>query len=125
MTRQSQGGFTLIESLVALVVLAITSVALLSATEAHISRIGGLETRAAAVWVTENYLAELNLGLAPSRTPPKISTPRARTATEVTGILAKTRRSTSGSGTVCAIPGNPSRVRLEQPQSHDRFSDIP
>ena len=72
MTRQLQGGFTLIESLVALVVLAITSVALLSATEAHISRIGGLETRAAAVWVTENYLAELNLGLTPSQTPPKM-----------------------------------------------------
>lgn len=70
MTRQTQAGFTLIESLVALVVLAVSSVALLSATEAHISRIGGLETRAAAGWVTDNYLSELSLGLTPSQTPP-------------------------------------------------------
>ena len=72
MTRQPQAGFTLIESLVALVVLAVTSVALLSATEAHISRIGGLETRAAAGWVTDNYLAELSLGLTPSQAPPEM-----------------------------------------------------
>ncbi len=71
-TRHPDAGFTLIESLVALVVLAVTSVALLSATQAHIARIGGLETRAAAGWVTENYLAELTLGLKPSQTPPKM-----------------------------------------------------
>ena len=67
--RHPEGGFTLIETLVALVVLAVTSVALLTATEAHITRIGGLETRAAAAWVTENHLAELSLGLIPV-TPP-------------------------------------------------------
>lgn len=70
MTRQPDAGFTLIESLVALVVLAVTSVALLMATEAHITRIGGLEVRAAAGWVTDNHLAELTLGLTPARTPP-------------------------------------------------------
>ena len=70
MTRQPHAGFTLIESLVALVVLAVTSVALLTATQAHIARIGGLETRAAAGWVTENQLAQLSLGLTPSQTPP-------------------------------------------------------
>ena len=70
MTRNARSGFTLIESLVALVVLAVTSVALLSATQAHIARIGGLETRAAAGWVTENHLAELSLGLTPPQTPP-------------------------------------------------------
>ena len=70
MTRPSDAGFTLIESLVALVVLAVTSVALLMATEAHITRIGGLEMRAAAGWVTENHLAELSLGLTPAPTPP-------------------------------------------------------
>lgn len=70
MTRRANAGFTLIESLVALVVLAVTSVALLMATEAHITRIGGLELRAAAGWVTENHLAELSLGLTPATTPP-------------------------------------------------------
>ena len=70
MTRQRDAGFTLIESLVALVVLAVTSVALLMATEAHITRIGGLEMRAAAGWVTDNHLAELSLGLTPALTPP-------------------------------------------------------
>ena len=67
--RDPERAFTLIETLVALVVLAVTSVALLTATEAHITRIGGLETRAAAAWVTENHLAELSLGLTPV-TPP-------------------------------------------------------
>ena len=69
MTRHQASGFTLIETLVALVVLAVTSVALLTATEAHISRIGGLETRASAGWVTQNYLAELSLGLTPLAPP--------------------------------------------------------
>ena len=68
MTRDA--GFTLIESLVALVVLAISSVALLTATQAHIAAIGALETRAAASWVTENQLAELTLGTQPSANPP-------------------------------------------------------
>lgn len=66
MTRRRDAGFTLIETLVALVVLAVTSVALLTATEAHITRIGALETRAAAGWVTQNHLAELSLGLTPA-----------------------------------------------------------
>ena len=70
MMHSADAGFTLIESLVALVVLAVTSVALLTATQAHITRIGGLETRAAAGWVIENYLAELSLGLSPATSPP-------------------------------------------------------
>lgn len=69
MMRTPDAGFTLIETLVALVVLAVTSVALLTATEAHITRIGGLEARAAAGWVTQNYLAELSLGLTPVPPP--------------------------------------------------------
>ena len=67
MTRDA--GFTLIESLVALVVLAISSVALLTATQAHIATIAALETRAAAAWVTENQLADLTLGSQPSPDP--------------------------------------------------------
>ena len=68
-TRAHDHGFTLIETLVALVVLAVTSVALLTATEAHITRIGGLEARAAAAWATQNQLAELSLGLTPADQP--------------------------------------------------------
>ena len=68
-TRSPDAGFTLIETLVALAILAMSAVSLLGATEAHISRIGALETRASAQWITENYLAELTLGLTPSETP--------------------------------------------------------
>ena len=68
-SRNPDAGFTLIETLVALAILAMSAVSLLGATEAHISRIGALETRASAQWLTENYLAELTLGLAPSETP--------------------------------------------------------
>ncbi len=72
MTRQPDAGFTLIESLIALAVLAMTAVALLGATEAHIARIGALETRAAAGWATQNYLAELTLGTDPTPSPAPI-----------------------------------------------------
>lgn len=68
-TRSPDAGFTLIETLVALAILAMSAVSLLGATEAHIARIGALETRASAQWITENYLAELTLGLTPSETP--------------------------------------------------------
>ena len=52
-------GFSLIEALVALVVLAFAGVALLGATESHTQRIAGLESRAIAQWVAENRMAEL------------------------------------------------------------------
>lgn len=69
MTRASDAGFTLIETLVALAVLAMSAVALLGATEAHIRSIGALELRAAALWTTENHLAELTLGTEPDGDP--------------------------------------------------------
>jgi general secretion pathway protein I len=69
-SRAPDAGFTLIETLVALAVLAMSAVALLATTEAHIARIAGLEARAAAAWVTENHLAELSLGLQPGDAPP-------------------------------------------------------
>lgn len=67
MTRVADAGFTLIETLVALAVLATSAVALLGATQAHIARIADLETRAAAQWAAENMLAELTLGLTPDQ----------------------------------------------------------
>ena len=69
MTRSAEAGFTLIETLVALAVLATSSVALLGATEAHIARIADLESRAAAQWAAENMLAELTLGQTPPEAP--------------------------------------------------------
>ena len=61
--RTGEAGFTLIETLVALSVLATSAVALIGATQAHVNRIAGLEQRAAAQWVGENALAETALGL--------------------------------------------------------------
>ena len=61
-----EGGFSLIEALVALAVLAIASVGLMRTVEAHIDSTRGLERRAAARWVAENRLAELEAGAAPA-----------------------------------------------------------
>jgi len=55
-------GFSLIEALVALAVLAIATVGLMRTVESHIDSTRGLERRAAAMWVAENRLAELELG---------------------------------------------------------------
>ena len=57
----AEAGFTLIEALVALAILAVASVGLIRATEAHVDSVRGLEGRAAAQWVAENRLAELGL----------------------------------------------------------------
>lgn len=55
----SQTGFSLIEALVALAVLAIATVGLMRTVEAHIDSTRGVERRSAAMWVAENRLAEL------------------------------------------------------------------
>lgn len=67
MTRLSQrptdprAGFTLIEALVALTILAVASAGLIRATEAHVDQVRGLQTRAIAQWVAENRLIELQV----------------------------------------------------------------
>ena len=54
-------GFTLIEVLVALVILAVAAAGLIAAAEAHVDTIRGLEARAAASWVAENRIVELTV----------------------------------------------------------------
>lgn len=55
-------GFSLIEALVALAVLAIATVGLMRTVETHIDSTRGLERRSTAMWVAENRLAELQAG---------------------------------------------------------------
>ena len=57
-------GFSLIEALVALAVLAIATVGLIGAVEQHIDSTRAMELRSAAMWVAENRLAELGVGAA-------------------------------------------------------------
>lgn len=57
----SEQGFSLIEALVALLVIAIAAAGLVRAAEAHVDSIRGLERRAAAQLVAQNRLAELGL----------------------------------------------------------------
>jgi general secretion pathway protein I len=63
--RAREAGFTLIEALVALAVLAVGAVALLGVTEDHAGRLGGVADRTVARWVAEEGLARARLGLPP------------------------------------------------------------
>ena len=56
---QPDAGFTLIEAMVAMLILGIAAVGLSRATQGHIDLIRGLQARAAAQWVAENRLVEL------------------------------------------------------------------
>lgn len=62
-TRVHDAGFTLIEALVAMVILGLGAVSLLTAAEGHTGRISDVSDRVAARWVAENALAEARLGL--------------------------------------------------------------
>lgn len=61
--RHPEAGFTLIESLVAMVILALGAVSLLSAAESHTRRISDVTERVAARWAAENALVMTQLGL--------------------------------------------------------------
>lgn len=59
---KTQTGFTLIEALVAMAILAVSAASLIGAAEINTRRLDGLEARAAAGWVARNHLAELQIG---------------------------------------------------------------
>ena len=59
---QGEAGFTLVEAMVALVILGIAAASIVRAAESHVDSIRSLEQRAAAQWVAENALVELALG---------------------------------------------------------------
>ncbi|MGB7409033.1 MAG: type II secretion system minor pseudopilin GspI [Pontixanthobacter sp.] len=59
--KPQEAGFTLIESMVALVILGIAAVGIVQAVEAHVDRLRQLDQRTAARWVAENALAEARL----------------------------------------------------------------
>ena len=68
--RGTEDGFSLVEAMVALVILALAGVALVGTSEAHIRRIAGLENRAVAALIAENRAAELAVGaVRPDATP--------------------------------------------------------
>lgn len=64
-----EDGFTLVEVLVALAILAVATAGLIGAAEAHVDSIRSLEARAAAQWVAENRIAELTVGSASPTQP--------------------------------------------------------
>ena len=59
----TEAGFTLLEVLVALAVLAVGAVSLLTATQTHVTRISDIENRTVARWVADNRLAALRIGI--------------------------------------------------------------
>ncbi len=67
--RQTEAGFSLIEAMIALAILAITAVSFLRSTEANITRVGALEARFAATWAAQNWLTDRALGLHPAAGP--------------------------------------------------------
>lgn len=59
--RADERGFTLVEVLVALVILAVASAGLIGAAEAHVDSIRAMQSRTVAQWVAENRIAELTV----------------------------------------------------------------
>lgn len=71
---RGEAGFTLVEALIALVILSLAAVTLIGAAEAHVQRVDGVESRAIAQWAAENELAALRLE--PARLSARASTVR-------------------------------------------------
>lgn len=61
LARRSEDGFTLVEVLVAMVILAVAAAGLIGAAEAHVDTIRAMQSRAAAQWVAENRIVELTV----------------------------------------------------------------
>lgn len=57
--RDNEGGFSLLEVLVAIAVLAVAASTILSAAESHVRIITGVTERTHARWIAENHLARL------------------------------------------------------------------
>jgi general secretion pathway protein I len=62
-TRDSQAGFTLIEALIAMAVLALGAMSLLSAAEENTKRISDVTDRTSARWLADYRLTALRLGI--------------------------------------------------------------
>ena len=103
----ADAGFTLIEALVAMAVLAVAAAGFVRATAGHIDTIAALETRAAGGWAADNALAEARLGMTPAATPLLGHDWRAVVATRGSDdpdIAALTVSAASGATTV-TLPG--------------------
>lgn len=57
-----KAGYSLMEALVAMFILAVAAVGLTRATQSHVDSVRGLEQRAVGQWVAENRLVELSVG---------------------------------------------------------------
>lgn len=68
-----QKGFTLLEVMIALAILAVASAGLLTASSGFMRQSGQLEQRVVANWAAQNWMNELRL----SGTPPRIGESRA------------------------------------------------
>jgi general secretion pathway protein I len=66
MTINKQSGFTLIEVLIALVILAIALIAVVKATDTNIHNLDYLRDKITAQWVADNVLANMQAGLLPT-----------------------------------------------------------
>ncbi len=62
MAATATDGFSLIETLVAMSVLAVSSSVILSATEAHTRSVTAVTERTLARWVAQNAITEIELG---------------------------------------------------------------